>query len=160
SNIIYLSGRSIQANPNTNLGFSDTLSWIRGSHSLSMGGEMWWESLNIKLGQSGSATAYPTITTSIASNPANVPALPPLSSTDRSRAQQLVNDLTGAIGTVTQNFYLTNTTGYTPFTPSYNPMHNREWSAYVQDLWRWKPNLSLNLGLRYEILPIAYKANS
>ncbi len=148
-------GRGLQRNPNVNLGFSDNLTWIKGNHTLGFGGEMWFETLNINSG----AGAWPTITTSAGINPANVPAMPGLNSNDRALAQQLTNDLTGTIGSISQSFFLNNKTGFTANEPNYNPAHVVESSLYVQDLWKVRRNLSLELGLRYELLPWARMAN-
>ncbi|HNG29497.1 MAG TPA: carboxypeptidase-like regulatory domain-containing protein, partial [Blastocatellia bacterium] len=147
--------RGVQGDPNTNLGFSDNLTWIRGNHSLSFGGDLWFQTENIYFNNN----AFPAINTNNAFNPATVPALTGLNANDRARAQQLVNDLTGSIGSITQNFVLTNKAGYAPYQSTYLPAHNLEWSVYVQDLWKIRRNLSLNLGLRYEMLPPAYLAN-
>ncbi|MGH9837806.1 MAG: TonB-dependent receptor [Blastocatellia bacterium] len=148
-------GRGLQRNPNVNLGFSDSLTWIKGNHTLGFGGEMWYQTLNINTGAGG----WPTIQTDNGSNPANVPALAGLNSTDRARAQQLTNDLTGAIGSISQSFFLNNKTGYTAYEPAYDPAHVTESSFYVQDIWKIRRNLSLELGLRYELLPWAHEAN-
>ncbi len=152
---LFAAGRGLQRNPNVNLGFSDSLTWIKGNHTLGFGGEMWFQTLNINTGAGG----WPTITTSAAINPANVPALAGLNSIDRARAQQLTNDLTGAIGSISQSFFLNNKSGFTAFEPNYNPTRVLESSFYVQDIWKVRRNLSLELGLRYELLPWARQAN-
>lgn len=154
-NYLYVQNRGLQSNPGVNLGFSDGVTWIKGNHTMSFGGESWLQTLNIKVGAGG----WPSIDTSNASNPANVPALPGLNPTDRGRAQQLTNDLTGAIGNIRQSFFLTDKTGYAPYGPSYMPIHNVEWSLYMQDLWKVMPNFSLSLGWRFEVLPLGYMAN-
>lgn len=148
-------GRGLQRNPNVNLGFSDGLTWIKGNHTLGFGGELWHQTLNINSGAGG----WPSIQTDNANNPANVPALTGLNSNDRARAQQLVNDLTGTIGSITQSFFLNNKSGFTTYEPNYNPYHVTESSFYAQDIWRFRRNLSLELGLRYELLPWANLAN-
>jgi hypothetical protein len=150
--------RSSQSNPAVNEGFSDAVTWMKGNHSLNFGGEFWFQTLNRRTGNSG-ATGFPQINTSNSSNPANVPALPGLNSSDRSRAQQLVNDLTGTIGQIYQTFYLTSKEGFVPYTNNYQQLRKREGGLFIQDNWKILPNLSLNVGLRYEVMPPIYIAN-
>ena len=78
------------------------------------------------------SSGWPTIRTTNASNPANVPAAAGLSATDRSKAQQLVNDLTGSVGTVTQSFYLTNSGGYTPYSGNYQQLRQLDVTMKIE----------------------------
>ena len=148
------SNRGDQINPTVNKGFSDNATWIHGNQTLSFGGELWLETMNRKSG-----VQYPILSTTNASNPANIPALPGLNSSDRTRAAQLTNDLTGSIGTITQTFYLNSLSGFVPFEQNYEPLRKHEYSWFVQDIWKIRPNLSLNLGVRQDILPPVYMAN-
>jgi len=151
---IYSTGIS-QFHAGANFGFSDALSWIKGSHTFSFGGEFWHEVYNRI---SGAFNPWPVLRTDNASNPANVPALPGLSSTDRAMAQQLTNDLTGTIGSISQSFNIRKN-GYTPYQGNYMPMRGGEWSMFVQDIWKLRPTFTLNLGLRYDWLPPGYIAD-
>src|SRR5262245_14551630 len=146
--------RAFQSNPAVNLGFSDSLIWVKGNHTLSMGGEFWYQIMNRTI-----SSGWPIIRTTNASNPANVAQQTGLSATDRSRAQQLVNDLTGSVGTVTQSFFLTSSGGYTPYSGNYQQLRQVEWAPYLQDNWKWSDRLTLNLGLRYETLQPGWIAN-
>ncbi|MBI4474448.1 MAG: TonB-dependent receptor, partial [Acidobacteria bacterium] len=146
--------RGLQNNPAVNVGFSDNLSWIKTKHTFSIGGELWYQMMNRTVG-----SGWPIIRTTNSSNPANVPQQLGLNANDRSRAQQLVNDLTGSVGTVSQNFYLTSTGGYTPYAGNYQQLRQLEWAAYFQDIWKWSPQLTLNLGIRFEMLHPGWIAN-
>ena len=148
--------RSIQRNPADNMGFQDNATWIKGNHTLSWGAEYWRETLNSIFGTGD----YPIISTINSGNPANVPALAGLNSTDRSLAQQLTNDLTGTIGTISQTFYLNSASGYVPYVNNYQQHRKLEWSLFVLDIWKLRSNLAVNLGLRYEILPPVWMANN
>jgi hypothetical protein len=41
--------RSYQSNPAVNMGFQDTMTWVKGDHTLSFGGEFWKQTLNRKV---------------------------------------------------------------------------------------------------------------
>lgn len=154
-NFVYVDGRNHQRLPNSNMGFSDNMTWIKKNHTIRFGAEMWWGAFNSSTGNN----AWPKITTANANNPANVPARTGLHANDRSRAQQLTNDLTGSIGTITQTYNFATVDGYIPFASQYSPARNREWAVYFQDDWRIRPNFALEMGLRYDLVPMGWIAN-
>lgn len=147
--------RSPQVNPTVNKGFQDEVTWVKGNHTIYTGGELWMETLN---GINGTQQ-YPVLSTINSGDPANIPALQGLSSTDRAFAAQLTNDLTGTIGTITQSFYLNNKTGFVPYQQNYAPLRRTEGSLFVQDIWKVLPTLSVNLGMRWEYVPPSTMAN-
>jgi hypothetical protein len=158
--------RSGQNNPANNFGFSDSASWVKSNHTISFGGELWYEVMNRSIGYNQNAGPggvnalnFPVLNTDIAYNPANIPALQGLSSPDRVRAQQLTNDLTGSIGIISQTFFLTNKDAYVPYSPNYQQLRQLEGSLFVQDIWKLRQRLSINAGLRYEMLPPGSIAN-
>lgn len=151
--------RAHQNNPSVNLGLSNSTNWVTGNHTVSFGGEVWYQTQNRHIGfargsgpRGGQGIHWPVISTDILDNPANIPALPGLNSADRSRAQQLTNDLTGTIGNISQTFFLTSKDGYIPYVPNYQQQRQLEGSLFIQDIWKVRPALSLNMGLRYEML--------
>lgn len=148
--------RSNQINPAVNMGFSDTASWIVGNHTVSFGGEFWHQTLSRTI---ASHPPYPVLSTSNASNPANIPNLTGLSSADQSRAAQLTNDLTGTIGYIQQYFFLNNKQGFKSYQELNEPLRKNEFSLFVQDVWKMRRNLSVNAGLRWEYLPPVTVAN-
>ena len=141
--------RGTQNNPAVNTGFSDNFSWVTGNHTINFGGEFWRMTLNRQIG----VGHFPISRTDNANNPASIPALPGLSSGDRNRAAQLTNDLTGTIGSVNQTFFLTNEVELTPYTNTYQAANKIEWSVFVQDIWKVRPGLTFNLGVRYDVMP-------
>jgi hypothetical protein len=141
--------RSPQVNPAVNRGGQDEVTYVRGNHTLYFGGELWLETMNRMVG----TDQYPVLSTSNASNPANIPAIAGLSSTDRSFAAQLTNDVTGTIASITQYFYLDNKSGFTQYQQSYEPLRKAESAWFIQDVWKATPRLSVNVGLRWEFLP-------
>ena len=121
-----------------------------GNHSLRFGGQIEWQKLlsEVNFG------VLPTYTISTTGN-INTPGLTAnqiggINTTDLARANSLRYLLGGVIGTATQTFNLIDPqTGYAS-TSDIQPLDYKIYSGYVSDQWRLRPNLTLNLGLRYE----------
>src|SRR5262249_52774599 len=129
--------------------------WIHNVHSFRAG-------LDIRLSRDqlhyGDDYWTPVISTTNTNNPATIPALAGLSSADRTRAAQLTNDLTGTIGVIRQSFQANAADHYTPFEVKYVQLRAHEYGFFFQDTWKFKPNLTLNLGTRYELMPPQFEA--
>jgi hypothetical protein len=75
-----------------------------------------------------------------------------INATDRSRADALRFLLAGIIGGGSVNANLLDTTsGFQLGAPAIRNLNYNQYAAYVSDQWRVRPNLTLNLGLRYEL---------
>lgn len=135
--------------------FNDNVTWIRGNHTLKGG-------VDIRIHRSnntfGGDSFIPTAETDIGSNPAFIPSIPGLSGSDASRAQQLTNDLTASLGQFRQDFVDLTADGsqFVPFRNKFREWRQREYSFFFQDTWKFRPNLTLQLGLRYEVFPAAF----
>jgi len=82
----------------------------------------------------------------------NLPATPTIQGTDRTRLVNTLSDLLGRVGTITQSFVaLHDGSGFAPpgtlftFDARYG-----EYDFYFQDTWKFRPNLTFDLGLRWE----------
>ncbi|HSK73104.1 MAG TPA: hypothetical protein VK892_15505, partial [Pyrinomonadaceae bacterium] len=74
-----------------------------------------------------------------------------INTTDLARANALRYFLGGIIGSASRTVNLASIEqGYT-FGPSIEPINYEVYSAYVSDQWRIRQDLTLNLGLRYEL---------
>jgi hypothetical protein len=143
------------------LNFDDTLNWIKGSHSLSFGGAFTQADLWLK-----NQTLVPTINFGIASgDPADamftVTNFPGASIAQMNNARALYSILVGRIASIGGNARLneeTNQYEYLGLGTQRGRM--RELGLFVQDSWRWKPNLTINYGLRYEIQYPFYARNN
>ena len=142
--------------------FEDTLNWLHGSHSVSLGGGLTQADVWLL-----SQTVVPTLTLGTASgDPATstmftAANFPGSSSTNRSDAQALYNLLTGRISSVSGTFRLNPSTGeYIYNGNGLAAGRLREFDFFAQDSWRIKPNLSLNAGLRYVLQRPFYSKNS
>ena len=141
--------------PSPVITFTDNTTFVKSAHSLKGGVDIRINRSNVKYGDD---YYFPVVSTTNANNPANIPSLPGLASADRSRAAQLTNDLTGTLGYIRQAFHTNTTSAYTPFETKYRQWRSREYSFFFQDTWKFRPNLTLNLGLRYEVMPPHFEA--
>lgn len=133
---------------------SDNASWMRGSHFVRFGGNfrhvqivpfsfggvlpaytIGFGSGNINPLNSGSAAQFPG---GIAAN-------------DFTNASNLLALLSGALTTATQTFNVTDaTSGFVKGAPQRRDLQYYALGFYVGDTWRFRPNLTLNLGLRHD----------
>ncbi|MBC8031963.1 MAG: TonB-dependent receptor [Pyrinomonadaceae bacterium] len=131
----------------------DNASYSRGNHSIRFGGM--YQAYRIEAVNFAGTT--PTFTISGTANP-NAPRLATalfpggINATDRTRADQLRYLLAGIVGSgsLTANVQ-SQTSGFVPGSPAVRLLNFENYSAYVGDQWRVRPNLTVNLGLRYEL---------
>ncbi len=80
-------------------------------------------------------------------------SVPGINNLDRTRLQTSINDLLGRVGTITQGFVAD--IGLTGFQPAGTLFENDarygEYDFYIQDTWKLRSNLTLDLGLRNEL---------
>ncbi|HYP26743.1 MAG TPA: TonB-dependent receptor [Blastocatellia bacterium] len=71
---------------------------------------------------------------------------------DRPRLQATINNLLGRVGRISQGFVAASQTDYAPGgTPFEYDARYGEYDFYAQDTWKVRPNLTLDLGLRWEV---------
>jgi Carboxypeptidase regulatory-like domain/TonB-dependent Receptor Plug Domain len=74
-----------------------------------------------------------------------------INNTDRNNLQSAINDLLGRVGNIQQSFVAESDAAFAPagtlflFDSRYN-----EYDFYFQDSWKLRPNLTLDIGLRWE----------
>lgn len=70
---------------------------------------------------------------------------------DRNRGEQMMNEFMGAWGELEFTFNAAEISGpFVPGQPFSNRYYNRELDLFFNDTWQLRPNLTLNLGLRWE----------
>ena len=135
--------------------FADNMTWIKGNHSFRGGVDIRVNRDQVKYGDD---YWVPVIDTTYSNNSPTFPSsIPNLNNNDRNRALQLTNDLTGSVGLIRQVFNANSKTAYTPFEVPYRRFRAREYSFFFQDTWKLRTNLTLNLGVRYELMPPQYE---
>jgi hypothetical protein len=143
------------------LQISDNISWNRGSHSFKTGFEI------VKNWSDGWNTTAEQIPTAIFGNgTAPVQGIssarfPGLQAADATRAEQVLNDLAGSIGELTQG-YLVNSPTQTEWFDfnsefrRFRKLTQQDWSLFFKDTWNVTSNLTLNLGMRYDKYGVMY----
>jgi Carboxypeptidase regulatory-like domain len=130
---------------------AETLTWTRGAHSLSFGGQ--FTQVNTWLYDQ---TLVPTINFGLATGD---PALNMFNTTNFPGGGSVLGDarnlyavLTGRVTAITGNAVLDEKTGqYQYLGAQIRRFRMREYGFFAQDSWRARPNLTLTGGLRYEL---------
>jgi hypothetical protein len=155
------SGTGYQAREaSTNL-IENNLNWIRGSHSVTLGGS--WTEVDLWL---QNKTVAPTIAFDVlSSDPANglftTANFPGANSTQLGDAGDLYAVLVGSVSAINGDVRLDeNTDEYVYLGNGLQRGRMREVGLFISDTWRWRPNLTLNLGLRYELQMPFYPLNN
>jgi hypothetical protein len=131
---------------------SDTASLMLGDHALQFGGML----QRIKVNSYNFAARFRAATFGFsAAAPASVQLtqaqLPGITTADLATANNLVAFLSGTITSLSQTFQVeSQDSGFVGGIPN-----DRNWSldnssVFIQDNWRWKPNLTIRAGLKWE----------
>ncbi len=144
--------------------FADTATWSRGAHSVNFGGTFsrystWSNAIN---------NLVPSVTFALdATDPASaifVASKFPTgtSAADLTLAGSIYALLTGRVTSVAANAYLDENTGKLAYLGTQvNRFREDEYGFFAQDAWRFRPNLTINYGLRYEVqAPIVTQNNA
>lgn len=157
----------------------DNLSYTRGAHLFKMGINFRYQQHKDKRGSIAGQDALPTLNLSqtvstacvggnfgaggtsgissigqeqfcLPSTTAGTPSF--INTNDRPRLQSMINDLLGRVGSITQGFVAKpDLSGYESGGGLFlNDARYPEYDFYFQDSWKWRPNLTVDLGLRYE----------
>ena len=130
--------------------FADTLTWVKGSHTFNFGGNY----NLIKTFEQANDQIVPNISFGVAEgDPAEdlfISAnFPGASATDLATAAQLYATLTGRVIAVDRTAFLNDGT-YGLLGPQVTRFRQPQYALFAQDSWRLRPNLTLNLGVRWE----------
>jgi Carboxypeptidase regulatory-like domain/TonB dependent receptor-like, beta-barrel len=141
--------------------FANTLSWTRRSHSFQGGFEATYSSS----GQIDAINSRPTANLGIGTVPISgitTTNFRGLNTNDVNPAQVLLANLAGSIDTLAQDFFLLSPTekdfrGFQNGGVLKNrAYHQNDYAAFFKDSWKVRSNLTLNLGLRYDLYGTPY----
>jgi hypothetical protein len=139
----------------------NTVNWLRGSHSVQYGA-----SYSRVSGWMRAQSLVPTLTLGVdqTNDPANAmfttTFFPGAANADLSNARALYALLTGRVTTIVSNARLDGPTGrYVYLGVGHTEEHQDELGLFVQDSWRWRPNVTVNAGLRWQIA-FPFQANA
>jgi len=148
--------------------WTDTLSWTRGVHAIKAG-------IEFRFGSSASWVPSGLIG-ALDGGAGDVPVqgidkVAGLLPSNITLAQNLLLALSGSVGSVTQKFEIKEPTDtkflnfidtfYNPDHPGHGTGQIRNWhqnevNFFVKDDWRITPSLTLNLGVRYDLMRVPY----
>jgi hypothetical protein len=140
--------------------FTDTLTWVKGAHNVSMGGEyarydVWlgtYASRTVPQISFGTPTGDPALAMFSAAN------FPGSSATQRNEAAALYGVLVGRVTQIAGTGRLDAASGkYVYNGDSIAEGRLEQIDFFAQDNWRVRPNLTINAGLRYAVQP-AFRA--
>ena len=136
--------------------FSDNMTWIRGTHSFNFGGEF----TQINYFARNVNEVVPTVYFGIPggdpvddlfSDPAvSSVFFPGASATQLTEASQIYALLTGRLLEIDQFAFLDEDGKYTLRGQQTSRFRQREYGLFAQDSWRFRPNFTLNYGVRWE----------
>lgn len=145
-------GANIQARNGSNYNMHDTVSWLKGKHSLSFGVSytkvmVWNQGFNVvpSLGSSLDTNQDP------AAGMFSTAFFPGATSTDLGNARALYAQLTGRITSVAQGLALQADGTYKYGGAPREDIFQKEAGGFIQDQWHIRPNVTINAGLRYEV---------
>ena len=154
-------GPSPQARNATTFLLEDTVTWLKGSHSLSLGGS--WTQYTL---WAQNSALLPSIDFEVVNGD---PALslfttanfPGASNANLTAARRLYALLTGRVRRINGDSRLDESTGeYVYMGTGVQRGRMREGGLFLQDAWRLRPNVTVNAGLRYELQYPFYPTNS
>lgn len=135
--------------------FTDNLTWIRGNHSLTFGGQY----KTIKIDATSVNQKVPGVSFGVdPTDPVDAiftrtgtnATLPGATAAELAAAKSLYALLTGRVTDIFGNAFLSAERQYQYLGEQGNIAKQTVYGAYAQDSWRIRPNLTLNFGLRWQ----------
>ena len=76
-------------------------------------------------------------------------------------AQQILLDLSGSVDSIREGFSISGSKDpvfldYRDQKQKRRNYHQRDWTAFIKDDWKIRPDLTLNLGVRYEFFGVPW----
>ena len=141
--------------------YNDALSWTQGKHAFKTGGEIRFTSSRGFNGSENPAWVFPSVTIGAGSTPVTgISTIPGLIGGNVSLAQNLLLELSGSVGNVSQTYNIQRPSDQVFTIPvRVKDYHQNEFGAFFKDDWKIRPNLTLNLGVRYDYYGVPWEKN-
>ncbi len=145
--------------------FQDTLTWVKGNHTINFGGNF----TRINLFSQAFTRVVPaiafgvdtTLDATLFNSMFNTTNFPGSSTAQRNQAAALYAVLTGRVTQQTGGGFTDENGKYVYNGDFIQRMHMSEYGFYAQDSWRIRPNITLTFGLRNEaLLPYVVENNN
>jgi len=145
----------------TSFQYLDDLSWEHGKHLISMGFNFRFQRQNDSRSAISPVIGAPVVTFSGSGrDPSQIMTLPAMSSTDLATLKNAVDEWLGLPYQQSLGFFSSGAKTYSPSNTYIRGERMHQYNAYIADQWRVSRNVTLNLGLRYELNPPGTEANS
>jgi hypothetical protein len=146
-----VSSPSPQSRNATTLDITDNVTWLKGSHSITLGAQfsgyhVWLQNSTIV-----PSIGFATQTSDPASALFSTTNFPGASSSQLGAASNLFALLTGRVNTISADSRLNSSGQYVYEGVGKQQGSLKETAGFIQDQWRVHPNLTLNAGVRYDL---------
>jgi hypothetical protein len=139
----------------------DTVTWLKGAHSFTMGGSFSQYTVWMKNSSLVPQLSTGLVTTDPANNLFTVANFPGASAANLTAAGNLYAFLTGRVSSISADARLDEGTGkYVYEGTGLQRGRLREFGGYAADQWRVKQNLTINAGMRWDVQNPFYPLNS
>ena len=135
--------------------WQDNANLLHGNHSFSFGMQVQRVTIDA-VNDFGTSTDFaPGFS---ASNPfalknSDFSGVAPISGNDLADANSLLATFGGFVGSTTETFNVTSpSSGFVPGATQERNLRQNNWAFYAGDAWRFRPNLTITYGMRYEYL--------
>jgi hypothetical protein len=132
----------------------DNLSWEHGAHMFSVGVNFRFQRHNDSRSSVGSIYSNPVVNFSgSVRDPSLIMTLPTMNSTDLATLKNYINEWMGLASSQSQGYFAAGPNSYTPSNLYIRGQRMHQYDSYIQDQWKVKPHLMVNLGVRWEFNP-------
>ena len=138
----------------------DNLAWIKGDHNLRFGAD--FEDIKAVSINDAGLTETITLGTGNSANPTGLTQslFPASNATIFNRANALYADLMGVLSSASLTFNVSSpTSGFIPGATRLRVFRERDLALYGEDQWKFRRNLTLNYGVRWEFQGVPTIAN-
>ncbi|HUF46973.1 MAG TPA: carboxypeptidase-like regulatory domain-containing protein [Vicinamibacterales bacterium] len=154
------SGTAISAREGATAVIENTVNWVRGAHSFNFGGSLTMGKVWLRNRTNVPGLTLDVLTSDPAKAAFSTAAFPGSNATQRGDAEDLYAVLVGRVSAITGNARIDPATNrYVFLGESLQEGRLPNYGFWIQDAWRPRPDLTVNMGLRYELQLPFYPLN-